>query len=69
MVGGPSKDSGGITGHPVMSVWVDFEGSLRVEGNGRRMDGYWIAADDIVDDPVRIVKGTASVPALHPWGA
>jgi hypothetical protein len=68
VVGSSSKNSGGLSVHPVMSVWVNFEGSLLVDVYGKRLDAYWIDKNGVLADRFRIVKGSTEVPALQSWG-
>lgn len=68
VVGSSSKNTGGLSAHPVMSVWVNFEGSLLVDVNGLRLDAYWIDKNGVLADRFRIVKGSTDVPALQRWG-
>ena len=68
VVGSSSKNSGGLGSHPVMSVGVNLEGSLLVDVDGHRLDGWWIDKNGVLADHFRIVKGATEVPALRPWG-
>jgi hypothetical protein len=58
VVGSSSKDSGGLSPHPVMTVGVNFEGSMVIDVVGRQLDAYWLDKNDPVpDDHFRILKG------------
>jgi len=64
VVGSSSKNSGGLTQHPIMTVYVNYEGSLVVDVEGARLDGYWIDKDGLLGDHFQIVKGPTNIPAL-----
>ena len=64
---GSSSKNGAVSQHPVMNVWISFEGSLLVDVAGNQLDAYWIAKDGSVDDQFRIIKGPDRVPGLPAW--
>jgi hypothetical protein len=64
VVGSSSKNGGGLTQHPVMTVFINYEGSLVVDVNGSQLDGYWIDKDGVLDDHFQIRKQTNAIPAL-----
>jgi hypothetical protein len=68
VVGSSSKNTGGLTQHVVMAYWENFEGSLVIDINGRRLDGYFITRNGDVNDHFTIFKGPPEIPALPPWG-
>jgi hypothetical protein len=69
VVGSSSKNTGGLTQHVVMAYWENFEGSLVIDINGRRLDGYFITRNGDVNDHFTIFKGPVEIPALPPWGS
>jgi len=56
VVGSSSKDSGGLTQHPVMSSWLNYEGSMVIDVNGSVLDAYFIDKDGDIEDRFRIEK-------------
>jgi len=70
VVGSSSKNGGGLSQHPVMTVFVNYEGSLVVDVNGGQLDGYWLDRDGVQGDHFRIVKSVSGIPALSAtWSA
>ena len=53
--------------HPVMAVWIAFEGSLVVDVEGNQLDGYWIDKNGLMGDRFRIIKGLDPIPTLPAW--
>jgi len=68
VVGNSSKNTGGLTQHPVMADWDNYEGSLVIDVDGLHLDGYFIDKDGIEKDHFQIVKGVAGVPVLSEFG-
>lgn len=64
VVGSSSKNSGGLAQHPVMAVYVNYEGSLVVDVEGGQLDGYWLDRDGAQGDHFRIVETADGIPAL-----
>jgi len=60
VVGSSSKNSGGLSLHPVMQVAVNYEGSLVVDVHYNRMDGTFIDKDGIIQDRFRVERGDSN---------
>jgi hypothetical protein len=56
VVGSSSKNSGTLTQHPVMSYWLNYEGSMVVDVDGSVLDAYFIDKDGDIEDQFRIEK-------------
>jgi hypothetical protein len=56
VVGSSSKNSRELGAHPVMTVGVDYEGSLLVDVDGGQLDALFLDKDGLVRDRFRIVK-------------
>ena len=57
VVGSSSKNSGGLSLHPVMEVAINFEGSLVIDVEGGQLDARFIDSNGLVGDRFQIVKG------------
>jgi hypothetical protein len=68
VVGSSSKNTGGLTQHPIMAYWDNYEGSLVIDIDGVRLDGYFIDKDGMEKDHFQITKAGAAVPAFSDLG-
>jgi hypothetical protein len=57
VVGSSSKNSGGLTTHPVMEVGINFEGSVLVDVSGRFLEARFIDMNGGIGDFFRMEKG------------
>jgi hypothetical protein len=51
-----------------MAFWDNYEGSLLIDVDGLRLDGYFIDKDGVEKDHFQIIKGAAAVPVLSESG-
>jgi hypothetical protein len=62
VVGSSSKNTAGLLAHPVMSVGINYEGSLVIDVSGSQLDATFVDMDGVVGDRYRIVKGNVPPP-------
>ncbi len=62
VVGSSSKNQGGLSQHPLMSSWVNIEGSMIIDVSGDQLDGTFVDRDGVVHDQFRIIKTFETVP-------
>jgi hypothetical protein len=62
VVGSSSKNAGGLTQHPVMTSWINFEGSMVIDVDGSSLDAFFIDRNGVVDDHFRILKNVGFIP-------
>lgn len=67
VVGSSSKNSGGLTAHPVMSYWLNYEGSLLIDVDGSTLAARFIDRNGAVRDTFQIEKQSPPVPTLPGW--
>ena len=56
VVGSSSKNSGGLTQHPIMVSWHNIEGSMIMDINDAQMDAVFVDRDGDVLDRFQLVK-------------
>jgi hypothetical protein len=56
VIGSSSKNSGGLTRHPVMAFIYNYEGAMLIEISGQEMDATIVDADGTDRDEFRITK-------------
>ena len=61
VVGSSSKNTGGLTQHPIMAYFENFEGSLVLDVDANQLDGYFINKLGAQNDHFQIIKGSPAV--------
>ena len=62
VVGSSSKNQGDLTQHPIMTSWVNLEGSMIIDVSDNQLDGTFVDLTGGVHDQFRIVKTFERVP-------